>query len=182
MSGTEEVLTLIEHLTGLPVSLSGGELYFYPRFDPMRDAPCLASHFRRLISRTTVYSCSMRVRCSVGRPICSSTCGLAHSSDTGLRVAKQYGNFYESAAADLEFGIIDADKTMTVALEHARTLDDRQYAFIQSAILYTTREGERRVRVHNLALRVVTLAGNVFQYADMDAAVSFLVREGQHCT
>ncbi|RPD55953.1 sec24-like protein [Lentinus tigrinus ALCF2SS1-6] len=145
---------------GLPSSLSGGELYFFPRFDPVRDAPSFASYFRRLVSRTTVYSGSMRVRCSVG-----------------LRVAKQYGNFFESAAADLEFGTIDADKTIVVALEHARTLDDRQYAFIQSAILYTTREGQRRVRVHNLALRVVTLAGNVFQYADMDATVSLLIRE-----
>ena len=124
----------------------------------------------------------MRVRCSVGMAFRGSTRGLAHLYDTGLRVAKQYGNFYESAAADLEFGTVDADKTIAVALEHARTLDDRQYAFIQSAILYTTREGQRRVRVHNLALKVVTLAGNVFQYADMDAAVSFLLREGQHCT
>ncbi|TFK84659.1 sec24-like protein [Polyporus arcularius HHB13444] len=145
---------------GVPASLSGGELYFFPRFDPIKDAPCFASHFRRLISRTTVYSCSMRVRCSVG-----------------LRVSKQYGNFYESAAGDMEFGTLDADKTLAIALEHVRTLDDRQYAFIQSALLYTTREGQRRVRVHNVALRVVTLAGNVFQFADMDAVVSLLLRE-----
>ncbi|KAI0739143.1 hypothetical protein C8Q80DRAFT_1241672 [Daedaleopsis nitida] len=145
---------------GLVSSLSGGELYFYPRFNPTRDGLGLASQLRRLVSRTTVYSCSMRVRCS-----------------TGLRITKQYGNFYESAAADMEFGTIDADKTITVALDHARTLDDRQYAFIQSAILYTTITGERCVRVHNIALRVVTLAGNVFQFADMDATVSYLVRE-----
>ena len=101
---------------------------------------------------------------------------------TGLRIANQCGNFYESPAGDMEFGTMDADKAISIALEHARTLDDRYYAYIQSAILYTTREGQRRVRVHNLALKVVTLAGNVFQYADMDAAVSFLLREGQHCT
>ena len=97
---------------------------------------------------------------------------------TGLRVASQYGNFYESPASDLEFGTIDADKTICVKLEHTGKLDDRQYAFLQSAILYTTVTGERRVRVHNLALRVVSLAGNVFQYADMDGAVSYIVREG----
>ncbi len=103
----------------------------------------------------------MRVRCSAG-----------------LRVARQYGNYYESAAGDMEFGTFDADKAISVALEHAHTLDDRAYAFVQSAILYTTATGERRVRVHNVALRVVTLAGNVFQYADMDATVAHLLREG----
>ena len=100
----------------------------------------------------------------------------------GLRIATQYGNFYESAASDMEFGTVDADKAICVTFEHASRLDDRQYAFIQSAILYTTRSGERRVRVHNLALRVVSLAGNVFQFADMDAAVSYMVREGEEST
>ncbi|KAM5536129.1 hypothetical protein V8D89_010228 [Ganoderma adspersum] len=145
---------------GLVSSLSGGEMYFLPKFDPSRDGPVLASQFRRLISRTTVYSCSMRVRTSVG-----------------LRIATQYGNFYEGPASDMEFGTVDADKAICVTFEHAGRLDDRQYAFIQSAILYTTVTGERRVRVHNLALRVVSLAGNVFQFADMDATVSYMVRE-----
>lgn len=79
----------------------------------------------------------------------------------------------------MEFGTVDADKAICVTFEHASRLDDRQYAFIQSAILYTTVTGERRVRVHNLALRVVSLAGNVFQFADMDATVSYMVREGE---
>ncbi|TBU39840.1 sec24-like protein [Dichomitus squalens] len=145
---------------GLVATLSGGDMYFHPRFDAGRDGLVLSSQFRRLVSRATVYSCSMRVRTSVG-----------------LRVGSQYGNFYESPASDMEFGTMDADKTICIKLEHTSRLDDRQYAFLQSAILYTTVTGERRVRVHNLALRVVSLAGNVFQYADMDAAVSYIIRE-----
>ncbi|KAI0764559.1 sec24-like protein [Trametes elegans] len=145
---------------GIVSSISGGEMYFHPKFDVTRDSLVLSSQLKRLLSRTTVYSCSMRIR-----------------SSNGLRVAKQYGNFYESPAADLEFGTIDADKTIAVSFEHTRTLDDRQYAFIQAALLYTTVAGERRVRTFNVALRVVTLAGNVFQYADMDATVSYMVRE-----
>ncbi|KAH9917662.1 sec24-like protein [Epithele typhae] len=138
---------------GLVASLSGGEIFFHPKFEPSRDA-------RRLLTRTTVHSCTMRVRCSIG-----------------LRVSAQHGNFYENPAGDMDFGTMDADKTVSFTLEHARTLDDRLYAFIQSAILYTTTDGERRVRVQNMALRVVTLAGNVFQYADMDATVSHMLRE-----
>lgn len=91
---------------------------------------------------------------------------------------KQYGNFYESAANDLQFGTLDADKAIGILLDHAHTLDDRQYAFVQSAVLYTTAEGHRRVRVCNVALQVASLAGNVFRYADMDTVVSIMMREG----
>jgi protein transport protein SEC24 len=75
-------------------------------------------------------------------------------------------------------GTIDADKTITVTFEHSRSLDERQGASIQCAVLYTTPAGRRRVRVLNLNLPVVTLAASVFRFADMDAVVSYLLREG----
>lgn len=97
----------------------------------------------------------------------------------GLRIVKHYGNYYEGAANDLEFGTLDADKAIGVLFDHTHTLDDRQYAFIQSAVLYTTVDGQRRVRVCNVALQVASLAGNVFRYADMDTVVSVMMREGE---
>ena len=97
---------------------------------------------------------------------------------TGLRIANQYGNFYEDAAGDLQFGTFDADKAICVTISHSSTLDERQYAFLQSAVLYTSADGQRRVRTCNLALQVVTLAGNVFRFADMDGVVSHMLREG----
>lgn len=65
-----------------------------------------------------------------------------------------------------------------VVFDHGHTLDDRSFAFVQSAVLYTTVTGERRVRVCNVALQVVSLAGNVFRFADMDTVVSVMIREG----
>ncbi|CCL98759.1 uncharacterized protein FIBRA_00764 [Fibroporia radiculosa] len=146
---------------GIISSLTGGELYFHPRFDPPRDGIVLQSQLRRLLKRTTGYSCIMRVRCS-----------------SGLRVANHYGNFYESPTGDLLFGTLDADKAISVHLEHTKTLDDSMFAFVQSAVLYTTSHGQRRVRVCNLGLQVASLAGNVFRYADMDTVVCHMVREG----
>lgn len=97
---------------------------------------------------------------------------------SGLKVAEQYGNFYKRSQTDLEFGVLDADKSITVLFGHSTTLDERHYAYIQSAVLYTTATGQRMVRTCNLALPVVSLAMNVFRYADADAAVAYWFRKG----
>lgn len=51
---------------GYPVSVTGGELFYHPRFSPERDSHALFSQLDRLIQRRTVYNCMMRVRCSIG--------------------------------------------------------------------------------------------------------------------
>ncbi|KAF9225736.1 beta-sandwich domain of Sec23/24 [Gyrodon lividus] len=144
---------------GTVPSITGGELFFHPRYNPSRDQIVLTSQLRRLITRTTGFSCVMRIRCS-----------------HGLRVSKYYGNFQERSLTDLGFGVFDADKAVSAVIEHSRTLDERQSAYLQCAILYTTVDGQRRVRTCNLALPVASLAGNVFRYADMDAVVCHLTR------
>ncbi|KAH7926159.1 beta-sandwich domain of Sec23/24 [Leucogyrophana mollusca] len=145
---------------GIVSSTTGGELYFHPRFNPARDTIVLASQLRRLVTRTTAYNCLMRIRCS-----------------NGLRVSKHYGSFHERTATDLEIGVLDSDKAISVLLEHSRSLDERQYAHLQCAVLYTSTSGQRRVRTCNLALQVATLAGSIFRYADMDTVVCHLARD-----
>jgi len=75
---------------------------------------------------------------------------------------------------------MDADKGVSVVFEHAGgKIDPRSNVFVQFALLYTSVEGERRVRVINLALNVVELAPNVFQFADMETVLSHMAKEGQ---
>ena len=63
-------------------------------------------------------------------------------------------------------------------MDHTRTLSPRAYAYLQCATLYTSVNGERRIRVINVALNVVELAGSVFQYADLEAVLAHLAKGG----
>ncbi len=47
----------------------------------------------------------------------------------------------------MRFGALDADKTLTIALEHAQILDDKQYAYIQSALRTATSDARTRCRI-----------------------------------
>lgn len=81
----------------------------------------------------------------------------------------------------MTFGVYDADKAIGMLMERSSTGSPRDYAHIQSALLYTSVEGERRVRVCNLSLPVVELAGSVFQYSDQDALVAYMAKDGESC-
>lgn len=99
-----------------------------------------------------------------------------------MKINSYHGTFQASPVSDeLTFGTLSADKALSVSLQHIRALDERQYVHIQVATLYTSVEGERRVRTCNVAVQVAALAGSVFRFADMDAVVAHVIREGETC-
>jgi protein transport protein SEC24 len=58
---------------GVVANMTGGSIYFHPRFDPTHDGPILNSELQRLFTRMTGYNCLMRVRCGNGRPVFPSS-------------------------------------------------------------------------------------------------------------
>ena len=95
----------------------------------------------------------------------------------GLRVDQFTGQFHLSDPSTPTLGTLGADQAFSVSLSLTSALSTHQYASIQCAVLYTTADGRRRVRVVNLALQVTELANNVFRFADMDVVVAHLVRQ-----
>ncbi|KAF9434857.1 COPII coat Sec23p-Sfb3p heterodimer component [Entomortierella beljakovae] len=137
--------------------ITGGDTFLFPNFNPSRDGVKLMGDIAKLVARPFGYNALMRVRCS-----------------SGLRIAEHFGNFHMKNATDIELAGLDSEKAFGVLVKHDGKLDERTEASFQVALLYTTADGLRRVRVHNFSTPVTTLLGNVFRWADMDTTINFL--------
>lgn len=142
-------------------ALSGGEVFYYPNFHSPRDTLKLALEVKHTVTRETGYQALMKVRCS-----------------NGLQVSAYHGNFYHHTfGADLEFGVIDADKAIGVMFSYDGKLDPKLDAHFQAALLYTTAGGERRVRCCNLVASVSEGAVEAMKFVDQDAVVNIIAKE-----
>jgi protein transport protein SEC24 len=142
-------------------AITGGEVFYYPNFHSPRDTLKLSKEIRHTVTRETGYQALMKVRCS-----------------NGLQVSAYHGNFYHhNFGADLEFGVIDADKAIVVMFSYDGKLDPKLDAHFQSALLYTAASGQRRVRCTNIVASVSANTGECMKFVDQDAVVNIIAKE-----
>lgn len=142
-------------------STTGGEAFYYPNFVAPRDNSKLALEMKHVATRETGFQALMKVRCS-----------------NGLQVSTYHGNFIQHTfGADLEIGIIDADKAIGVTFGYDGKLDSKLDVHFQSALLYTTASGERRVRCCNVIASVSDNAKDSIKFVDQDAVISIMAKE-----
>ena len=60
--------------------------------------------------------------------------------------------------------------------EKRQLMAAQRHLYIQSALLYTTSEGERRIRVHNAAVPLTNIPYLPFEYLDTSALALYLAR------
>jgi protein transport protein SEC24 len=150
-------------LIGHVSAVSGGESFYYPNFHAPRDSLKLSEEIKRTVTRETGFQALMKVRCS-----------------NGLQVSSYHGNFLQhNSGADLEFGVIDADKAIGVLFSYDGKLESKLDAHFQSALLYTTASGERRVRCTNTVASVSEGATESMKFVDQDAVVNIIAKEGK---
>lgn len=94
----------------------------------------------------------------------------------GLEVDKLQGGFRRRTPTDLDFPAISCDSALTARLRYEDRLPEGKEAYAQFALLYTTPEGGRRIRVHTLGLPVAAKLTHVFKGADLDAQLTALAR------
>ncbi|KAF5024014.1 hypothetical protein F66182_3916 [Fusarium sp. NRRL 66182] len=156
---------------GHVASTTGGETFYYPNFIAARDSRKLSLEISHAVTRETGFQALMKVRCS-----------------NGLQVAGYHGNFIQHTfGADLEIGVIDSDKAMGVTFSYDGKLDAKLDAHFQSALLYTTASGQRRVRCSNVIASVTETSKEsgareqgireCLKFVDQDAVIGMLAKE-----
>lgn len=69
---------------------------------------------------------------------------------------------------------VNPDSAYAVQISIDEDLKDYNQVCFQAAILYTSPHGERRIRVHTLALPIVTTLADVINSADQEAVIGML--------
>ena len=141
-------------------ALSGGDTYLYTSFDANQHGIKFANDLQRSLGRNFGFDSVLRIRVS-----------------NGFKIDEYYGNFHMKNATDIECAGIDSLKSIVATLVHDGTFDERQEVYIQAALLYTTADGHRRVRLHNLALACSSQLSTVFKNASLDTAVCVMTRK-----
>ena len=98
-------------------------------------------------------------------------------ASNGLGVA-DYGGFYcKRTPTDVDLPALDCDKAIMCNMRYEERLNDGGEAYVQCALLYTTVRGERRIRVHTMAMPITSVLGNVFRAADLEAQTCDMIRK-----
>ncbi|KAJ7531587.1 hypothetical protein O6H91_14G050000 [Diphasiastrum complanatum] len=140
---------------------TGGQVYYYPGFQPNIHGQKFSYELARDLTRETAWESVMRIRCG-----------------KGIRFSTFHGHFMLRSSDLLALPAVDCDKTYAVQISLEDTLLTSQIVYFQVALLFTSSSGERRIRVHTAAAPVVSDLSEMYKVADTGAIVSVLSRLG----
>lgn len=129
------------------------------------------------MTRSCAWEAVFRIRTSAGF---NQTCTL------GNKLIKQ-------KTADLILcPVIDKDRILVYELEREPEMAgkpdrkalmmDQKHMYVQSALLYSTAEGQRRIRVHNAAIPLTNIHYLPYEYIDTSALALYYARSSLHRT
>ncbi|KAF7508675.1 COPII subunit [Endocarpon pusillum] len=146
----------VASLSNLP-RYTGGQTYFYPGWNAAReeDAMKFATEFSDYLSSEIGLEAVLRVRAT-----------------TGLRMSTFYGNFFNRSSDLCAFPAFPRDQAyvVEVAIDESIT---KPVVCMQTAVLHTTCNGERRIRVMTLALPTTQTLADVYASADQAAITTY---------
>ncbi|XP_056386640.1 protein transport protein Sec24C isoform X2 [Hyla sarda] len=138
---------------------TGGSVYKYTFFQMETDKERFLNDLRRDVQKDIGFDAVMRVRTS-----------------TGIRATDFFGAFYMSNTTDVELAGLDCDKTITVEFKHDDKLNEEIGALLQCAVLYTSVGGQRRLRVHNMALNCCTQLADLYRNCETDTLINYFAK------
>ncbi|XP_068630265.1 protein transport protein Sec24A [Battus philenor] len=148
----------IATLSGMS-KFSAGTVYHIPLFRAARawQADQLTRMLTRYLTRKIGFEAVMRVRCT-----------------RGITIHTFHGNFFVRSTDLLSLPNVSPDAGFGMQLTIEESLTDLQQVCFQAALLYTSSKGERRIRVHTLALPTASNLTDVLHSADQQCIIGLL--------
>uniref|UniRef100_A0A9J7XR01 SEC24 homolog C, COPII coat complex component n=2 Tax=Cyprinus carpio TaxID=7962 RepID=A0A9J7XR01_CYPCA len=144
---------------GVVPTSTGGSIYKYTYFQASSDQERFLNDLRRDVQKPMGFDAVMRVRTS-----------------TGIRATDFFGSFYMSNTTDVELAGLDCDKTVTVEFRHDDKLSEETGALMQCAVLYTSCSGQRRLRIHNMAVNCCSQLADLYRNCETDTVINFFAK------
>eukprot|EP00047_Mylnosiga_fluctuans_P023593 m.142096 g.142096 ORF g.142096 m.142096 type:complete len:1257 (-) comp9640_c0_seq5:1530-5300(-) len=151
-------LATLSHLA----RFSSGQAYYYPNFQAADPVSCarLRRDIARTLSRPAGMEAVMRVRAT-----------------PGLSLAAFHGNFFVRTSDLLSVPAVTPDQGYAFQIAMDEKLPDgTAHVYFQVAVLFTTSAGERRIRVHTLAVPITADMPTIFANADGQAIAAFVAK------
>ena len=138
---------------------TAGQVYYYPGFTAAADGERLAADLARDLTRTTGFEAVMRIRCT-----------------KGVGITNFYGNFFIRGTDLLALPNVTCDTAFNVELALDEPLTQGSVIAMQTALLYTTANSERRINVHTMCKPVTTVLADLFRAVDVDAVCNMVAK------
>ncbi|XP_073505705.1 protein transport protein Sec24A [Phyllobates terribilis] len=139
---------------------SAGSVYYYRAYHHQHNpvqVEKLQKELKRYLTRKIGFEAVMRIRCT-----------------KGLSIHTFHGNFFVRSTDLLSLPNVNPDAGYAVQMSVEENLTDTPVVSFQSALLYTSSKGERRIRVHTMCLPVVSALSDVYAGADVQAVIGLL--------
>uniref|UniRef100_A0A672J9R9 SEC24 homolog D, COPII coat complex component n=1 Tax=Salarias fasciatus TaxID=181472 RepID=A0A672J9R9_SALFA len=140
-------------------SHTGGSVYKYNNFQVETDGEHFLRDLRKDVQKSLGFDAIMRVRTS-----------------TGFRATDFFGAIHMNNTTDVEMAAVDCDKAVTVEFKHDDNLSEENGALIQCALLYTTINGQRRLRIHNVSLNCSSQLSELYKSCETDSLINFFAK------
>jgi protein transport protein SEC24 len=129
-------------------------------YNPETDAPKFETELYKALTQDTALEAVMRIRCT-----------------KGMRITNFYGNFFVRGTDLLALPNCSSDSVFGFDLVHDEQSVTSSVVTVQAALLYTTCDGERRIRVLTQAIPVTSLASEMTASVDVEAMCNLISKQ-----
>jgi len=139
---------------------SSGSLHSYVMFNLEKDGPRFEERLNKTLTTNTAFEAVMRTRVT-----------------KGMKISNYYGNFFIRGSDLMALPNVNSDSVFGFDLAHDGENLASNYVTVQSALLYTNGQGQRRIRVMTQAFPTTTLTSELVAGVDVFATCNLLARQ-----